>query len=404
VATAALSSTHAHSKRRRSSDTLILAAVSGLILVGLLVTYTASYSMGDAVYGDGSYFLKRQMIWTTLGVIAMLTMYSIDYRVWQRYSIPIIIGTLVMLTALLLMGAEKFGGQRWLVGGGSVQPSELAKMAVIIYIADWLAGKREDIKDVTLGLVPFAILMGVVCGLIMLQPDFSTALLIGLVATIMFFTAGADLLQMLTSGAMASVVLVTVIMRAPYRMERVKVFLDPESDPVGAGFQPLQTLHSIMAGGLTGVGLGQGQQKHILPTPHTDAVFAVLGEEMGMLGCLVVIALFAIIAWRGLRVAAGAPDRFGSLLATGITCWITFQALLNVAVVTAVVPFTGIPLPFLSFGGSSLIMCMAAVGLLLSLSTHADPKRARLHANLDLRRRDGRSRLSRAHRARQLRR
>jgi cell division protein FtsW len=237
----------------------------------------------------------------------------------------------------------------------------------------------------------------------MLQPDFSTALLIGLVATMMFFTAGADLLQLLTSGAVAGVVLVAVIMRAPYRLDRVRVFLDPELDPVGAGFQPLQTLKSIMAGGLTGVGLGHGQQKHILPTPHTDAVFAVLGEEMGMLGCLLVIALFAIIAWRGLKIAAGAPDHFASLLATGITCWITLQALLNVAVVTAMVPFTGIPLPFLSFGGSSLVMCMAAVGLLLGLSTHADPRRARLYATLDLRRRDGRSRLSRAHRARKLR-
>ncbi len=402
MATAALAPVHARSRRRRSCDTVLLAAVAGLVLFGLLITYTASYSMGDAVYGDGAYFLKRQSIWTALGIAAMVVMYSIDYRLWRRYSIPIIIATLLMLAGLLAVGAERFGGQRWLVGGGSVQPSELAKLAVIIYIADWLAGKRDDIRDVTLGLVPFAILIGIVCGLIMLQPDFSTAILIGSVATVLFFMAGADLLQMLTSGSLASVVLVSVVMRAPYRLERVKVFLDPESDPVGAGFQPLQTLQSIMRGGLTGVGLGQGQQKHILPTPHTDAVFAVVGEELGILGCLTLVALFALLTWRGLRIAAGAPDRFASLLATGITCWITLQALLNVAVVTAMVPFTGIPLPFLSFGGSSLIMCMAGVGLLLNLGTHSDPRRARAYANLDLRRRNGRSRLSRAHRARQL--
>lgn len=402
MATAALAPVHARSRRRRATDTVLLASVVGLVLVGLVITYTASFSMGDAVYGDNAYFLKRQSMWTALGLAAMLIMYTIDYRLWRRYSIPIIIATLLMLGGLLAIGAERFGGQRWLIGGGSVQPSELAKLSVIIYIADWLAGKRDDIRDVTLGLVPFAILIGIVCSLIMLQPDFSTAILIGLVATVLFFTAGADLLQMLTAGSLASVVLVTVVMRAPYRMERVRIFLHPESDPVGAGFQPLQTLHSIMRGGLTGVGLGQGQQKHILPTPHTDAVFAVIGEELGILGCLVVVALFAVLAWRGLRIAAGAPDRFATLLATGITCWITLQALLNVAVVTAMVPFTGIPLPFLSFGGSSLIMCMAAIGLLLNLGTHSDPRRAKLYANLDLRRRNGRSRLSRAHRARQL--
>lgn len=401
MATVALTAARRRS-RRRPLDALLVVAVSLLLLIGLLVTYTASYGMADEVFGDGAYFLKRQLTWTMIGLLALLVMFSIDYRAWSQFSIPIMIGTLLMLAALLLVGAERFGGQRWLVGGGSIQPSEIAKLAVIIYIADWLACKRDDVRDITLGLLPFAILMGIVCGLVMLQPDLSTAILIGAVATAMFFTAGADLLQMLTAGAVAGFVLFGVVMRAPYRMERIRVFLDPGSDPVGAGYQPLQTISSISRGGLTGVGLGQGQQKHVLPTPHTDAVFAVLGEELGLIGCLLVVLLFAVVAWRGLRAAAGSPDRFGALLAVGVTCWLVLQALLNVAVVTALVPFTGIPLPYVSFGGSSLVMCLAGAGLLLNIASHSDPRRIKLHANLDLRRRHGRSRLSRAHRARQL--
>lgn len=403
ITTAAIAPLRREARRSRQPvDSVLLASIAALILIGLLVTYTASYGLAQADDGDGTFFLKRQALWTVIGLAAMAVMLVLDYRLWQRYSILIMVGTVIMLVALLAIGADRFGAQRWLVGGGSVQPSELAKLAVIIYVADWLAGKRDDIRDVTLGLIPFAILIGVVCGLITLQPDFSTALLIGLVATVMFFTAGADLVQMLTSGAIATVVLIGVIMRAPYRWERVRVFLDPQADPAGAGYQPLQTLHTIMSGGLTGVGLGQGQQKHILPTPHTDAVFAVLGEELGVLACLLVVALFGIVAWRGLRIAAGTEDPFAALLATGVTCWITLQALLNVAVVTTLVPFTGIPLPFISFGGSSLVMCLAASGLLLNMSQYLNPRRARLYADLDLGRRNRRSRLSRAHRARRL--
>jgi cell division protein FtsW len=389
-------------RSRLSVDTLLLAAVLVLLVIGLLATYTASYPLAEQVFGDGSHFLKRQLLWATIGLVAMMVMLSVDYRFWQRHSVLIMAGTLLILVGILAVGAQRFGGQRWVIGGGSVQPSELAKLAVIIYVADWLAGKQDDIRDITLGLVPFAILIGFVCGLILLQPDFSTAVLIGLIATAMFFAAGADLIQMLLAGTAATGVLVALIIRAPYRLERLRVFLSPESASADAGFQVRQTLQSIMRGGLMGVGLGEGQQKQILPAPHTDAIFAVLGEEIGMLGCLIVLCLFAVIAWRGLRIAAGSVDPFAALLAVGVACWITLQALLNVAGVTAVAPLSGIPLPFLSFGGSSLVMCLAGVGLLLNLSRHIDTKQATLHADLDLRRGNRRSRLSRAHRSRRL--
>jgi cell division protein FtsW len=381
-------------------DAALVTIVIGLLLIGLVAAYTSSYGIGDKFFGDSAHFLKRQLLWTVIGLAAAGVTASLDYRVWRRYSVLIMAATLLMLVAILAVGAARFGSQRWVLGSGSIQPSELAKMAVIIYIADWLSSKRDDIRDVSLGLIPFAILMGVVCGLILLQPDFSTAILIGAVAVAMFFTAGADLRQMLISGVVATVVLSGLIARAPYRLERVRSFMHPGADPTGSGYQIMQTLDSIMRGGLTGVGLGGGQQKHILPAAHTDAVFAVLGEELGLLGCLAVLVLFALFAWRGFRIASGAPDRFGSLLAVGITCWIMGQALINIAVVTAFMPFTGIPLPFISFGGSSLVACMAATGLLLSISRRMDPDRMRAYARMDYGRGNRRSRLSRAHRAR----
>jgi len=325
-----------------------------------------------------------------------------DYRTWRKYSVLLMAGTLVMLLAILFVGGTRFGGQRWVTGGGSIQPSELAKLAVVIYIADWLSSKREDVRDVQLGLFPFAILMGTICGLVILQPNFSTAMILGAVATAMFFTAGADLKQMVVSGLVAGFVLALLMLQAPYRLERVRTFLDPTADPSGSGYQVLQTLNAIVRGGVAGVGLGQGQTKHVLPAAHTDAIFAVVGEELGLIGCLVIIALFAVLAWRGFKIAASAPDRFASLLATGITCWLVLQALINIAVVTAFMPFTGVPLPFVSSGGSSLVMCLAAAGLVLNISRRADPAKARFHVPLDFWRGHRRSRLSRAHRARRL--
>jgi cell division protein FtsW len=385
---------------RGEIDRILAGAIAALMLLGLMIMYTASYSMAFSVFGDANYFIKRQLLWAVVGLAVGGFMLAVDYRTWRRYSVLMMAGTLVMLVAILAFGATRFGGQRWMMGGGSIQPSELAKLAVIIYIADWLASKRDDIKDVTLGLIPFAILMGIVCGLVILQPNFSTAMIIGAVATAMFFTAGADLRQMLISGAIAAVVLVGLMLQAPYRFERVKTFLDPAADPSGSGYQVLQTLNSIVRGGVLGVGLGQGQNKHVLPAAHTDAIFAVLAEELGLIGCLVVLGLFAVIAWRGFRIAAGAPDRFSSLLAVGMTCWIVVQALVNIAVVTAFMPFTGVPLPFVSSGGSSLVMCLAAAGLLLNISRRVDPARAKVYAHLDLGRGHRRARLSRAHRAR----
>jgi cell division protein FtsW len=383
-------------------DPGLLIPVAALTTVGLLVTYTASYTVGYSFHEDGTFFLKRQLIWLALAGAAGAIGVALDYRSWRRYCAPAMGLTVAMLTALVLFGGERFGSARWVTAGGSIQPSELAKLTTVLFVADWLAAKRDHVKDFSLGLVPFAVITGVVCGLILLQPDFSTAVLLGAVAGTMFFLAGADLKHLLKAGAAAGAALAVVMVQAPYRLARWETFLDPEGDPSGAGFQILQSLEAITRGGIFGVGLGNGQNKHLLPAPHTDGVFAVLGEELGLVGGLAVLGLFVLIAWRGFRVAAAAPDAFGSLLAVGITSWIVLQALVNMAVATAVMPFTGIPLPWVSFGGSNLVACSAAMGILLNISGHLDQNRAKLYAGVGLRWRNRRSRLSRADRARRL--
>jgi cell division protein FtsW len=310
---------------------------------------------------------------------------------------------LLGLVLALVFGQPQNNSARWLMGG-SIQPSELAKLGVVLYMADWLASKREAVRDALDGLVPFAIIIGLVCGLVLRQPNFSTAVLIGVVAVAMFFVAGADLRQMLVAGAFAAVGLSLIVLQSPYKLDRVRSFLDPMRDMSGSGYQAITAMQAFSAGNWTGVGLGAGQAKLVLPVAWSDAVFSVLGEETGLLGCLTVLALFAVFAWRGLRIAAGAPDRFGSLLATGITVWILAQALISVAVVTGFAPPTGIPLPFLSYGGSSVVTCLVAVGLLLNVSTHVDDHRARIYANLDLGWGNRRARLSRSRRGRSRRR
>jgi cell division protein FtsW len=276
--------------------------------------------------------------------------------------------TLVLLVLVLFIGDDRFGARRSFLNG-SVQPGELAKMTVVIYIAAWLASKGDQIRDVTYGLIPFAVLIGMVSGLIVLQPDMSTAVLIVLTALAMFFFAGADILQLLASGVVGGITFFLLVNRLPYASARMEEYLQIWRDPQSVGYHIRQALIALGSGGPFGVGLGQGQQKlGYLPAPHTDSIFAVIGEELGFVGCLLVIGLFALFAYRGFKIALEAPDAFSALLACGMTCWLVFQALFNVAVITGLAPFTGISLPFVSFGGSTMTVSLTAVGLLLSVS------------------------------------
>jgi cell division protein FtsW len=300
-----------------------------------------------------------------------------DYHVFRRLSVPLLIFTLVSLFVILFLGESILGAKRGILGG-SYQPSELAKLAIILYIAHWLSSKGDRIKMLTYGLIPFSVITGVVTALIVLQPDLSTAALVALVSFTLFFVAGADWRQFAVAGAVGGVIfllLITTLPHAAARMTEYRIVLD---DPTQAGWHVQQALIALGRGGWSGVGIGQSVQKFgPLPMAHTDGVFAILAEEVGLVGALTVIGLYVMFAWRGIRTAQIARDSYGSLLALGITFWLSYQALINIAVITALIPFTGMPLPFLSYGGSSLLISLLGVGILLSISRDATMNKRR---------------------------
>lgn len=378
--------------RRRPRDGVLIAAVGLLLLIGVLAVFTASDSAA----------LQSHLLWTAVGVAAAGVVATIgDYRLIQRWSPLLFLGVIGLLVLVLVIGQRVHGSTRWLFGG-SVQPGELAKLVVVIYIADWLSGRPHEIRQFAMGLVPFILLVSLVCGLIILQPNFSTAILVLGIASAMLVAAGARIDQMLLSGSIAVVVLTAALIMADYRVTRVVGFLNRDAMADQANWQPNLVENAVLRGGWFGVGLGNGQYKRFMPldTGATDAVFAVIGEETGVLGCLLVIGLFMVVAWRGTRIARGAPDPFAKLAALGVTWWIVSQAFVHMAVVTRLIPFTGVPLPFISSGGSSLTTTLVGVGLLVAISQRVDPSKVTPYGLVDLRWRNRRSRLSRTYRAR----
>ncbi len=354
-----------------SPDWILFLATAALIAIGLMMVYSSTFDLGYRLTGDSAYFFKRQLQWLGLGAVAMLIASRLSYRHWMKLSIPIMLVTLAMLILLAVLG------KRRQLFGNSVSPVELAKLAVIIYIGHWLASKRvEQLRRLPVGPLPFTIMVGVVAGLVMAQPDISEAMVIVLVAVAMYFLAGADLVQFLVGIVGGIGAFALVIRQLEPAMERLEPFLLSWSNPLMSPNEQLrQGVIAIGSGGILGTGPGSGRMSHQwLPAAHTDSVFAIIGEELGLVGCLIVICLFAVLAYRGFRIARCSPDSFGSLLAIGVTSWISFQALINMAVVTGTTPFTGIALPFISVGGSSLVMCMVGVGIMLSISRAVVPE------------------------------
>jgi cell division protein FtsW len=356
-------------KRARASvDYVLVLAVVGLLVIGLMMVYSATFDWSYQEYGSTFRIASKQFLWVGLGLVGLVVFAAIPYDRWRQLAVPIMGGTLLLLILVLLLGEEHFGARRSFLGG-SIQPGELTKLAIVIYVSTWLASKGDQIRDVTYGLIPFAVLIGVVASLIVMQPDVSTAILVVLTALAMFFFAGADIFQLAAGGAVSVVTFFLLINQLAHAKKRLVEWLETWRDPTLVGYHIQQALIALGNGGAFGVGLGQGQQKiGYLPTPHTDSIFAVLGEEMGFIGCLLVIGLFVLLVYRGFRIAQGAPDAFAALLACGVTCWLAFQALVNMAVMTGLVPFTGVALPFISFGGSSMVVSLVGVGLLLSVS------------------------------------
>lgn len=349
----------------------------GLVVLGLVIVYSSSFALGLVAFNDANYFVARQAVMAAVGVFLMIALMRIDYHRLRSISPLLMLGALVLLMAVLVpgLGVERGGAHRWIAFGPlpPLQPSEFAKLAVIIYVAAWLAGRGAYIRSFALGFVPFVVMVGLVAGLILLEPDTGTAAVVVLTTVTLFFIAGASVTHLTALFGIGGVTSAFLILTAGYRADRLLAFVHAEDDPGGIGFHTLQLLIALGSGGVNGLGLGASRQKFFyIPGSHTDGVFAVVGEELGFIGAMAVIVLFAVLIYRGLRVVLDAQDDFGALLATGIVCWIAYQALLNVGGITRAIPMTGIPMPFLSYGGSALAALLAAVGILLSISRYAN--------------------------------
>ena len=367
-------------KRRMGAgqpDYLILGLVVGLVVIGLLMVYSSSFAVSLLAYDTANYFALRQALWAAIGLVLLLVLMQLDYR-WLRSISPLLmLAAIVGLTAVLVpgVGIVRNGAQRWIALGPlpPVQPSEFAKLALIIYVSAWLSGKRAYVQSFALGFVPFVLMVGIVAGLILLEPDMGTAVVLVMVTVTLFFIAGASLTHLAALVGIGGVAAGFLIMAAGYRVDRITAFLSAEDDPSGVGFHTIQLLIGLGSGGISGLGLGASRQKFFyIPNAHTDGVFAVVGEELGFIGAMGVLLLFAALVFRGFRVVLRTRDDFGALLATGIVCWIAFQALINIGGISRAIPMTGIPMPFLSYGGSALAGLLAAVGILLSISRQAN--------------------------------
>lgn len=364
------------SERRPSYDPLLLAAVLGLVGFGLVMVYSASAITAQEKLGDSFYFLKRQSIAAGLGLLGMAVAMKLGYRRMARLAYPLLIVAILLLVAVIIpgLGTTVGGAKRWLrVPGVSIQPAEIAKVAWVIYLAYSLAKKREKVRSFSIGFVPHLGLAGVLVLLCMLEPDFGSSVSLLFLMFVMLFAAGARLSYILGMVLAAIPFAYIAIASSPYRMKRITAFLDPWANRQGSGYQVAESLMSIGSGGVTGLGLGDGRQKlFFLPEAHTDFIFSIIGEELGLLGVAFLIGLYTIVIWRGLRAALNASEAFGTYLGLGIVSLVAFQAITNMAVAMGVVPTKGLTLPFISYGGSSLIMLMGSAGLLLSISATAE--------------------------------
>lgn len=364
-------------KTSAEPDYILFGAVSALVFLGLVILASASVVLSQENFGGNYYYFTHQLLFgVLLGAGVGILCYRMKIGAWKTYS-PFFL--IIALFLLILVFTPQFGygyggAMRWIrVGAISLQPSEVAKFSFILYLASWLETRRKDITSFSEGLLPLLFITGIVGGLILIQPDISTLGIICLIAATLYFAAGAKFSHIgLMVGAGVSL-LFLLIKLAPYRASRLLVYLNPGTDPLGIGYQINQALLAIGSGGISGLGLGHSRQKfNFLPEPLGDSIFAIWAEETGFIGASLVVVLFFILLWRGLRVARNAPDEFSKLVAVGITSWFGFQAFINIAAIIGLIPTTGVPLPFISYGGSSLVMGLAATGLLLNISRHTN--------------------------------
>jgi cell division protein FtsW len=367
-------SRHPAGKRRpRSTPLFVLLAivVSALVVMGLVMVLSASSVQALRDFGSSWIVFQRQAMWVFIGSVALAITLRVDYRIWRRPAVPFALLALALLVVVLVpgLGVSVRGSSRWLgTGQFRVQPSEMAKLAILLFAADLLA-RRGAKGDVGAAVKPVVVVFGAAAFLVMMQPDMGTTLVLGCIVLSLLFVGGIELRALGKLLGFAAVGALLLGLVESYRRARLFSFLNPWKDAGNTGYQIVQSLVGLGSGGLTGLGLGASRAKWgFLPNAYTDFIFAIIGEELGLLGTLLVISLFAAFAVLGVRIALKAPDRFGSLLAAGITAWVVGQALINIGAVIGVLPVTGVPLPFISFGGSSLVITMAAAGMLLNVA------------------------------------
>ncbi len=390
--------------KRALIDVPILLVTAALVIFGVLMVYSASADFSYQMYGSETYVFKRQLIWLGLGTLAAMLMTWMDYHIWRRLAVPAMLGALGGLIIVLFIQDERLGAVRSLFSG-SVQPSELAKLVIVIYLSVWLYNRRDQLQDVNFGLIPLGVILGLVGGFIGLQPDLSALITVILLGIMMFFLAGGDLRQLVVVLVLGSVVGFIVLRSGifPTGTERLGSFWIGLSNPLEYSEHVRRALEAFVKGGWLGVGIGKSETKLFgLPFPHTDSVFAVVGEEMGMLGASVLVILYLLFMWRALKIARRAPDQLGSLLAGGLGLWLVTEACINMAVMVGLMPFAGNALPFISAGGSNLLVTMTAVGIILNVSRLSEKKLQEQgkepfnRAVVDLRRGDRRRRVSRS--------
>ena len=362
---------------KKPLDFILLITVLILLGLGIITVLSASSPTALAEKGDSYKYLKRQAVSALIGLVCMFTISKIDYKVWQRNYKVIYTFCLLLLLSVGLFGTASGGAKRWLnLGPLSFQPSELAKVGVIIFYAAWLTKNKDKLKSINDGFIkPLLYIVPAIAIVLILQNHFSATLVICSLVVILMILAGCRIRYFILFGVPIAVIGVAAIFFAGqgFRLQRVLTFFDPWQDAAGDGWQIIQSLYAIGSGGLFGVGLGDSKQKYLyIPEPHNDFIFSVLAEELGFIGCALVIILFAILIWRGITISMKAPDMFGSLLAAGITSMIAIQVLINIAVVTSSMPVTGMALPFFSYGGTALIIILSSVGILLSVSRAAN--------------------------------
>lgn len=353
-------------------DVVLLILVVCLTGFGIIMVYSASSVMAAKNFHDGAYFLKRQFLFAIVGFGIIYATMQTDYTIWRKYAVPLLVISLIMLVVVLTpgIGGKVKGASRWIrLPGFNLQPSEFTKIAMIFYLAYSIEKKQDRIRSLTAGFFPYIFILLIILGLLLKQPDMGSALTIAAVTIVMLFAAGTPMIFIGGTVAIASPFVIYLIIYSAYRLKRIKAFLNPEQDPTGSGWQIIQSKYAFGTGGFLGQGLGEGKQKlFYLPEAHTDFILSVTAEELGFIGVIIIIGIFFLVVSRSMRIAATAQDSFGKFLALGIAVLFGIQASVNMCVVTGLFPTKGLALPFLSYGGSSLLMSMFAVGILLSIS------------------------------------